>query len=121
MTPKEEFLENHNKKVREQLERIADAEAIPMSDGVANIVRLAAYQDDGKKQQLITEDAAALVFTVRHCDQLRFDHDTGKWFVWTGKYWRLERTKLAFAWARDLARELTQSNAAKARVVMWQD
>src|SRR4029077_431784 len=51
-----------------------------------------------------------------HRDQLRFDHDAGKWFNWTGTYWRLERTRLAFAWARDLARELTQAKAAKARV-----
>jgi putative DNA primase/helicase len=117
MTPKEEFLEKHNEQVREQLERIAGPEAIPMSDGVASIVELAAYQNDGRKQRLITEDAAALVFTVRRSDQLRFDHDAGRWFVWTGKYWRLERTKLAFAWARDLARELAQAKAAKARVV----
>ncbi len=50
---------------------------------VDNIVKLAAYQDDGKKQ-LITEDAAALVFAARYCDHLRFDHDVGKWFAWTG-------------------------------------
>ena len=85
-----------------------------LSDNFAEAGRKA---DQSKQEYLITEDAAALVFTARYRDQLRFDHDVGKWFNWTGKYWRLERTKLAFAWARDLARELTQAKAAKARVV----
>ena len=80
-----------------------------------NIIALAAYQDE--KQELITEDAAALAFAERHRDQLRFDHDRGKWFSWTGKYWRLEKTKLAFTWARELARELAQNQTVKTRIV----
>jgi putative DNA primase/helicase len=88
-----------------------------MSDTVNmdNIIALAAYQND--KDELITEDSAALAFAARHHEQLRFDHDRGKWFSWTGTYWRLERTKLAFAWARDLARDLAQSQAVKVRAV----
>jgi putative DNA primase/helicase len=79
-----------------------------------NIIALAAYHE---KQEPITEDAAALAFAARYADQLRFDHDRGKWFSWTGTYWRLERTKLAFTWARELAREMAQNEAVKARVV----
>jgi putative DNA primase/helicase len=85
------------------------------SEGIDNIIALAAYQ--AEKREIITEDAAALSFAERHRDQLRFDHDMGKWFVWTGNYWRRERTKLAFAWARELARELAQNHALKGRVV----
>ena len=89
-----------------------------MSDETSmdNIIALAAYQNEGKHDP-VTEDAAALEFAARHRDQLRFDHDAGKWFTWTGAYWRAEHTKLAFAWARDLARELTENAATKARIV----
>jgi putative DNA primase/helicase len=54
----------------------------------------------------VTEDAAALAFTERYRDTLRFDHDIGKWFVWTDTQWQCERTGLDFSWARELAREL---------------
>jgi primase-like protein/D5-like protein len=66
--------------------------------------------------EIITEDAAALEFTARYCEQLRFDHDIGRWFKWTGSHWQLERTKLAFAWARELARELANEQSKKTRV-----
>jgi putative DNA primase/helicase len=79
-----------------------------------NIIALAAYQND--KDEPLTEDSVGLAFAARHRDQLRFDHDRGKWFSWRGAYWRLERTKLAFAWSRDLARDLAQSQAVKIRV-----
>jgi putative DNA primase/helicase len=81
-----------------------------------NIIALAAYQN-ADKQELVTEDSAAVAFAERHRDELRFDHDQGKWFKWTGTYWKVERTKLAFAWARDLARELVQDKTPKARIV----
>src|SRR5262249_9842656 len=65
----------------------------------------------------VTEDAAALVFTDRHRDVLRFDHDVGKWFTWIGTHWQCERTGLAFTWARELARELVLSEPDKVRYI----
>lgn len=65
----------------------------------------------------VTEDAAALAFTERYRDRLRFDHDIGKWFVWTGTRWQCERTGLAFSWARELARELAQAEPNKVRLI----
>lgn len=65
----------------------------------------------------ITEDSAALSFAARHRNNLRYDHDVGKWFTWSGKRWKLERTKLAFNWARDLARELVQDAPDKVRFI----
>jgi putative DNA primase/helicase len=73
-----------------------------MSD-TTNILRLATMVDAPPP---VTEDSAALEFADRYRDELRFDHDIGKWFRWTGKYWECERTKLAFDYARQLAREL---------------
>lgn len=52
-----------------------------------------------------TEDAIALLFAREHKDALRYCHETGAWFVWTGSHWRLEKTRLAFAWARRLCRK----------------
>ena len=53
---------------------------------------------------IVTEDSAALAFALLHKDGLRYDHDVGKWFVWDKVRWKQNKTKLAFAWARDLAR-----------------
>jgi putative DNA primase/helicase len=63
----------------------------------------------------ITEDSAALDFAGLHRDQLRFDHDAGAWFCWTGSHWRREGTKLALEWARQLARRLSEDATAKGR------
>jgi putative DNA primase/helicase len=82
-----------------------------------NIIKLAAYQDMAKGDDPVTEDAAALAFTERYRDILRFDHDMGKWFVWTGTRWRCDRTGLAFAWARELARELARAEPNKVRLI----
>jgi putative DNA primase/helicase len=80
-----------------------------MSD-TDNIVRLAAMNDAPPE---VTEDKAALEFAERHRDELRHDHEMGKWFRWNGKFWECERTKLAFDWARKLARELAGASPSK--------
>jgi putative DNA primase/helicase len=78
-----------------------------------NILRLAAMNN---APPAVTEDSAALAFADRYRDELRFDHDIGKWFHWTGEVWQCERTKLAFDWARGLARELAQASKAASKV-----
>jgi putative DNA primase/helicase len=78
-----------------------------------NIVRLAALNDAPPKA--VTEDSAALEFAERHRDELRFDHDVGKWFRWNGKVGEPEHTKLAFEWSRQLARELAGTSLGKNR------
>ncbi|MCW2218314.1 putative DNA primase/helicase [Bradyrhizobium japonicum] len=74
--------------------------------------KLAASSDDP-----VTEDAAALAFAERYIDKLRFDHDVGKWFVWSGTHWQQERTGLAFSWARELARDLAKAEPEKVRLI----
>ena len=56
----------------------------------------------------LTEDGIAQAFTKRHCDNLRYCHDTGAWFEWTGKRWREDKTRRAFSWARIICRELAE-------------
>jgi putative DNA primase/helicase len=81
-----------------------------MSDA-EKIVELATRLDQARSsnRELITEDSAALAFTARYRDELLFDHDRGQWFRWTGTHWQCERTRLAFDWARALARDLADS------------
>lgn len=54
-----------------------------------------------------TEDGAAREFPKRHANQLRYRHHAQQWFVWTGSRWQQEDTKLAFAWARRICREMS--------------
>lgn len=58
----------------------------------------------------ITEDGVALAFAARHLHQLRFCHSTGRWYVWSGYHWSRQETQLAFAWARDVCREMAADN-----------
>jgi len=51
-----------------------------------------------------TEDGMAQAFADKHDGRLRFDHVRGKWFRWTGGFWRQDEIQHAFRWARELAR-----------------
>jgi putative DNA primase/helicase len=62
----------------------------------------------------LTEDGIALAFTAHHHELLRYCHDAGSWFHWTGAIWRRERTKLAFSWARQVARQMIREDGADA-------
>jgi putative DNA primase/helicase len=81
---------------------------------IDNIVKLAGL---ASKQTVVTEDSAALAFAEQYRGELLFDHDAKSWFRWTGNHWQQERTKLAFAWARELVRDLTESEAIKVKAL----
>ena len=49
-----------------------------------------------------SEDALALDFAGRYCDELRFVSFWGKWLKWTAERWQVEKTLAAF----DLARKI---------------
>ncbi len=70
----------------------------------------------GGNQLLITEDQAALEFAERYKGRLRYCHDHGAWFEWTGAIWKKNGTGLAFHFARELARQLAEDENAKTRV-----
>ncbi|MBU8539484.1 hypothetical protein J3S20_16685 [Roseomonas tokyonensis] len=65
----------------------------------------------------LTEDGVGLAFTKRHGDALRFCHDTGGWYVWTGTHWKQNRDKIAFSWARTLTRELNRNADFKGKAI----
>jgi putative DNA primase/helicase len=62
---------------------------------------------------VITEDAVASRFVELFADKLRYCHSTGAWFEWNDVVWRKNETKLAFHWARLLARELSDDAVPK--------
>lgn len=64
---------------------------------------------------VVTEDKAALMFAARYKGQLAFCHDEDTWREYDGSIWRACRTPLAFHYARELARKLSQT--AKGSVV----
>lgn len=83
------------------------------SANIDNIVRLAEYIDGLPSE--ITEDSAARYFVELHGDRLRFCHSRGEWYCWNGCYWEVNHTKLAFHWARELARDLSEHEKAGKR------
>jgi putative DNA primase/helicase len=67
------------------------------------------------RNDIITEDSAAVEFVEENADKLRYCHSTGAWFQWDGNIWRREDTQLAFHWARLLARRLVEDQDKKMR------
>jgi len=59
------------------------------------------------------EDAIALIFAEKYKNTFRYDHTIGQWYVWTGSYWKLEQTKLAFTFARNLLRKFNEQHNEK--------
>ena len=58
----------------------------------------------------LNEDGVALAFAEKHKDALRFCATTGMWHQWDGIYWKPQKTRLAFHWARLMCRELRADN-----------
>ncbi|MCK1452101.1 hypothetical protein IVB36_14665 [Bradyrhizobium sp. 35] len=66
---------------------------------------------------IVTEDNAASAFVERHCESLRYCHSTGAWFRWNGVFWKKDQTGVAFQWARELARELSEDLDERKRFI----
>jgi P4 family phage/plasmid primase-like protien len=62
-----------------------------------------------------SEDLIAQAFTEAHRHTLRFDHELGRWFRWDGVRWYREETELAFDFARQLSRDLSEADRSLCR------
>jgi hypothetical protein len=71
----------------------------------------------GTSNDIVTEDNAAERFAELYAGRLRFCHDTGAWFEWTGTIWKQNRTGTAFQWARELARQISRTEKERIRYV----
>ncbi len=82
--------------------------------------RAASNDDDpaspGDNVGLVTEDEGAILFAERHRGALRYCHNHGAWFEWTGSIWRRNGTSKAFHFARELARQMAEGEDDKVRV-----
>lgn len=56
----------------------------------------------------LTEDGIALSFTALCGGSMRYDHDQGRWYEWTGDRWLVDNTQLAASYIREIARELSE-------------
>lgn len=65
--------------------------------------------------EAVSEDFAGLQFIEQHGRDLRFCHDSGCWYRWDDQIWRQDKTKLAFQFARELARSLVEDADEKKR------
>jgi putative DNA primase/helicase len=64
----------------------------------------------------LTEDGVAQAFAMERGNELRFCHGPSRWHCWNGTRWKVETTKLAFHWVRELARRMARSTeSAKTR------
>ena len=94
-------------------------------DAVAEWLNLGNQQDlfrpicerhhEARNSEIVTEDGTAIEFAELHGDKLRYCHDTGAWFRWDGTIWRQSRTGIAFQWARELARSMSECEPDKLR------
>ena len=70
----------------------------------------------GPKPGQATEHAAALEFTRRHRETMRFDHGRGRWYEWASDRWRHDRKRLAFDYAHRIAAEFNVKAPKQASV-----
>lgn len=56
----------------------------------------------------LTEDGVGRAFATKFAGRFRFDHEIGKWFIWTGTHWQRDLTHKAFQNCREIAREFSE-------------
>jgi putative DNA primase/helicase len=65
--------------------------------------------------EVASQDGIALVFAERHCGQVRFCHDTGRWFVWEGSHWRKDDKEAGYQLVRTMCRQLSETDREGSR------
>jgi putative DNA primase/helicase len=65
---------------------------------------------DERREVELTEDFLADAFVGRFGRKIRFDHTSGRWYVWNDVYWEKDQTNFVFDMARWHCRELRGSD-----------
>src|SRR5690349_1432430 len=71
---------------------------------------------EARSNDIITEASVATLFCEKYKGELLHDHNRGRWYVWTGTYWRQEETGLALHLAIELAREVAEDQGSRDRL-----
>jgi putative DNA primase/helicase len=80
------------------------------------IAQLAQLEIADARPPEFSDEALALHFAEKHADDLRYVAAWGKWFVWTGMYWRRDDTLFAFDLVRAVCRVATaRAESAKTK------
>lgn len=66
----------------------------------------------------LTEDGVARYFTALFAGKLRFDHDAGRWFEWTGDRWKSDTTHLAYSHCRKVARDVSDKLKTSVKAII---
>lgn len=66
---------------------------------------------------LLTEHGVAAAFAERFRNRLRFCHDAGCWYEWTGTHWARDRKHAAFSYARELVAEANEEAEFKTKAI----
>ena len=67
--------------------------------------------------KLITEQSVMRAFVTKHRNELRFNHSSGGWLVWSEHFWKPDERRLAFSWSLDLCRRLAAAEGKAGRRV----
>ncbi len=65
-----------------------------------------------------TEDGVARIFTAQYRNTMRFDHDVGRWFWWSGERWQPDRTGRAYEFCREIARAVSEELNPRVRTAV---
>jgi putative DNA primase/helicase len=52
----------------------------------------------------MTETTMALAFSRKYRGAIFHCHETGRWHIWTGNHWQVDKSRRAFNWAVEMAR-----------------
>ena len=83
--------------------------------GIAQLVELNAHRED--KLPPDSDEALALRFADDNAGKLRYVHQWGRWFQWSGQRWEADDTLVAFEASRKLCREAATRALAGAQRV----
>ena len=95
------------KAVGRQEEVLADKAPAPLPLAMMEPAGAVALQGEEMTMlQAGTQDSVAMIFARQMAGKLLYNHTRGKWLEWDGARWRIEATKKALNFARDLARSV---------------
>lgn len=82
--------------------------AVTSAPNVVDFDTERAAEEAAKTLPDFSEDETALAFADRHHEFLRFDHSTGKWYVYNSGRWQRDPKQMALHYARTFGRLLAE-------------
>jgi putative DNA primase/helicase len=90
--------------------------AVTLAPNVVDFDSERAAEEAAKTLPDFSEDETALAFADRHHEFLRFDHSTGKWYVYNSGRWQRDPKQMALHYAWTFGRLLAEDRRVPNRV-----